>query len=370
MGRNCVIVGFHVGWTLTAIGLSVPASRVVDLGTEPTFQHWCTNLALRPNSDAAHLAKLFHQPQKTSYDRRWPTLLVRKPVIKPYATNSDDIFAECIYTAGYWRAVCPNILLRRIQKDVFALKSSYVVGCGPAPDDDECTLLETVRVHTRRHWVEKGKNATKESSGINLAESESFFDLLTDTAEAVRLGAKYDTGLQPVAKWSSTLTLYQSLEKDDRTFEPVAWNEERVATAVNMQAPSIRLADDPDQMIPWINHHTETPYAVLRELDKARVAKFDISENARRLIASFIDLAFDEERMQWARTGGTKDVTAGVPGAEARAEQGPPATQASTAAAASASTSASASAPAPSQPECKSPRSAALEPEQLPLQNA
>jgi len=117
---------------------------------------------------------------------------------------------------------------------------------------------------------------TKESSGINLAESESFFDLLTDTAEAVRLGAKYDTGLQPVAKWSSTLTLYQSLAKDDKTFEPVAWNEERVATAVNMQTPSIRLADDPDQMIPWICHHTETPYAVLSELNKARVAKFEI----------------------------------------------------------------------------------------------
>ena len=46
LGTNNVLVGFHAGWMLTAIGLALPASRVVDLGTEEVFQDWCGRLAL------------------------------------------------------------------------------------------------------------------------------------------------------------------------------------------------------------------------------------------------------------------------------------------------------------------------------------
>ena len=35
---NNVVVGWHVGWTLASIGVSLPASRVVNLGTEQSVQ--------------------------------------------------------------------------------------------------------------------------------------------------------------------------------------------------------------------------------------------------------------------------------------------------------------------------------------------
>ena len=34
LGNNNVVVGWHVGWTVTLIGVALPVSRVVDLGRE------------------------------------------------------------------------------------------------------------------------------------------------------------------------------------------------------------------------------------------------------------------------------------------------------------------------------------------------
>ena len=45
LGNNNVLVGFHLAWTLTALSLSVPASRAVDLGSEPVFQELSCRMA-------------------------------------------------------------------------------------------------------------------------------------------------------------------------------------------------------------------------------------------------------------------------------------------------------------------------------------
>ena len=39
LGCSNIIVGFNFGWTLAALNLVLPSHRVVDLGTEPEFQH-------------------------------------------------------------------------------------------------------------------------------------------------------------------------------------------------------------------------------------------------------------------------------------------------------------------------------------------
>ena len=41
LGCSNFIVGFNLGWTPAALNLVLPGHRVVDLGTEPVFQHWC-----------------------------------------------------------------------------------------------------------------------------------------------------------------------------------------------------------------------------------------------------------------------------------------------------------------------------------------
>ena len=47
LGCSNLIVGLNLGWTLAALNLVLPGHRVVDLGTEPVFQHWCRRLTVR-----------------------------------------------------------------------------------------------------------------------------------------------------------------------------------------------------------------------------------------------------------------------------------------------------------------------------------
>ena len=104
LGSINVVVGFHAGWMLTTIGLALPASRVVDLGTEELFQNWCCLLAM-PRASwigplGEHLINL--------YDRRLPAVLARQGV-ELYAAGHDDPLLEVIYTAAIWGLLAPRI---------------------------------------------------------------------------------------------------------------------------------------------------------------------------------------------------------------------------------------------------------------------
>ena len=47
LGRDILLVGFNVTWTLTALQLAVDAMCVVDIGLEPANQRWCCQLSQR-----------------------------------------------------------------------------------------------------------------------------------------------------------------------------------------------------------------------------------------------------------------------------------------------------------------------------------
>ena len=71
LGSSNIHVGFQVGWTLAAINLVFPGHLVVDLGTEPAFQSWCSrNLYRRPGWRNG-----FTENMINSYDRRIPAVL-------------------------------------------------------------------------------------------------------------------------------------------------------------------------------------------------------------------------------------------------------------------------------------------------------
>ena len=71
LGSKGVLVGFGLGWLLTAIRLPLPAFRVVELGLESAYQQFVRTLAgSRPDLDG-----FFRVPMRVGYDRRWPAVL-------------------------------------------------------------------------------------------------------------------------------------------------------------------------------------------------------------------------------------------------------------------------------------------------------
>ena len=47
IGCSNFIVGFYLGWTLSALNLALPGHCVVILDTELAFQYWCRSLTER-----------------------------------------------------------------------------------------------------------------------------------------------------------------------------------------------------------------------------------------------------------------------------------------------------------------------------------
>lgn len=67
LGSNNQLVEFNVAWTLTALLLPLPESRVVELGAETSYQLLLQQLAQKSQTFSL---KLF-LPQSVPYDRRW-----------------------------------------------------------------------------------------------------------------------------------------------------------------------------------------------------------------------------------------------------------------------------------------------------------
>ena len=65
-----IIVGFNLGYTLAALKLVLIGKRVVDIGTEPVFQHWCRMLTVRRSG----WRDVFIENMVNSYDRRIPSM--------------------------------------------------------------------------------------------------------------------------------------------------------------------------------------------------------------------------------------------------------------------------------------------------------
>ena len=108
LGNKKVLVGFHVGWILTAIELVLPASCVIDLGLEENFQRFCQDLA----SERPGWKDVLIEHLALSYDPRWPAVLFREH-LELYQIDKDDMYSEVVYFAGLWNLLGPRILERR-----------------------------------------------------------------------------------------------------------------------------------------------------------------------------------------------------------------------------------------------------------------
>ena len=113
LGSNNVVVGWHVGWTLASIGVSLPASRVVDLGTEKSVQWWCREMV---EADPHWKNFFVQQHLVTSVDRRLPAMLRGFELNTP---RRDDVVAESIYTAAVWQTVAKVVSDHRMLPDVY-----------------------------------------------------------------------------------------------------------------------------------------------------------------------------------------------------------------------------------------------------------
>ena len=136
LGRNYVLVGFYLGWPLTALSLALPASRVIILGTEDAFQLLCVKLA------EGNLAfkKYITEPLATSLDGRIPAVLFRGG-FDLYSTAKYDPLAEACYIAALWCALEPRIRPHRARAAVYRLKCCYLVGSDEGPRAEKAGAL-------------------------------------------------------------------------------------------------------------------------------------------------------------------------------------------------------------------------------------
>ena len=90
-----VLVGFNISWILTALQLTVDATRVVDIGLEPSYQRWCGQLTQR----ARQYSDLLVQNLRVPYDSRWPAILYGYSM-ELSVNGRDDSFRDTYYTAA------------------------------------------------------------------------------------------------------------------------------------------------------------------------------------------------------------------------------------------------------------------------------
>ena len=96
LGKRNFIVGFNVGWTLAALNLVLPGHRVIDLGTEDSFQFLCQKMAeLNRN-----YRDLFIGNMRNSYDRRIPAVLFGDGINLCPVEGEVDPYRETYYTSA------------------------------------------------------------------------------------------------------------------------------------------------------------------------------------------------------------------------------------------------------------------------------
>ena len=129
-------VGFHLGWTLTALSLALFASRVVDIGTEDFYQKLCIAMASR----LFRWNQLINEQLINYLDRRIPAVLFRDG-IDLYRKDSDDIYSEIYYTAAILNIVKPRISEHRMRMAIHRIKTAYCIGVGEGITTEEEPLL-------------------------------------------------------------------------------------------------------------------------------------------------------------------------------------------------------------------------------------
>ena len=117
LGNNNALVRFHLGWTLTALNLSLPACRVVDLGAEEAYQLLCFKMA----SSSSEWKTFLFERLANSLDRRILAVLSQGG-IDLYPKGQHDLIKEAYYTATICNIVKPAIAVQRLRASTYRRK--------------------------------------------------------------------------------------------------------------------------------------------------------------------------------------------------------------------------------------------------------
>ena len=255
LAANNVLVGFHVGWTLAALELVLPATRVVDLGTEDAFQVWCRHMAAQlPGWKETLVEHLIN-----SYDRRLPAVLFKGGIeLRP--AGNDDALRETYYTAALWEAVVEEIADLRARPDVYHIKGATPVGAGTG-----VTVAEGAMLFQHRNLVAR-------ADAPDIAELKCEPAKLAEVLEASPvdtllwgLDMENDRFLQQcvelAAEGARTLKRIKPWSADFGT------HGERCQIAVQVALPSLAVTASANLLLPWINHSSNLTVAELRSIN-------------------------------------------------------------------------------------------------------
>ena len=288
LGNNNVLIGVHVSWILRALSLALPASRVIDLGTDEAFQRLCLKMAEVHSSWNKHIA----EPLATSLDRRIPAVLFRSG-LDLYPKAQYDPLAEAYYTAALWCVVEPRIRMQRARAAVYRLKCCYLVGTDEGLRDEDIEALgQTVSL------VESKRLPPVTSLQLDQRDVLA----LLDTAQAPDFGWHGDHLEFLKQCFELSLELGQKAPRCAKNGREYGQGFERCLAAVSIALPS-RLVSMPARLfIPWVNHQGTNTSLEHRRLDLTRR---DLQPTtARRLLSCWLDFSYQPGLLALAQRDG------------------------------------------------------------------
>ncbi len=284
LGCSNFVVGFNLGWTLTALNLVLPGHRVMDLGTEPAFQHWCRRLTVRRSGwrDA------FIENMVNSYDRRIPAMFYDIDLCS--TPGEVDPIRELYYTAAIWNIIQKQTKAIRELPEVHKIKMLVPVGSGDAvqPEDDimfKNQILLTL-VEGRPPATELKATASEVLALLHEAPLDGI-GWHGDQAEFLK------KCMEMVVEWANL-----SLQCDSYISEYGKY-QERCQFAVNLALPSRRVEGDAGLMTRMINHHSG---ATLQDMRGINLNEPEIRTYAGpRLFTCWLDFGLRREMIKTAQ---------------------------------------------------------------------
>ena len=278
LGSNNVLVGFNLGWTLAALGLVLPGSHVIDIGTEEAFQSWCRSLSgLQKGWPGVLVEHMIN-----SYDRRIPAVLLNLNI---YPEGQVDVWYEAFYTASVWNVIAIQVADARARLDVHTVKLMVPVGSGTAPTVDEEVYLT----------IEMDLTSIQSLPGLN--------QLAANPAELVAMVVS--TPVSKMRRHGSEAELQNFIDQcramvveyQPRVQWPPSFRSDfgdhnlRNQMAVNLALPSHFTMEDPFLMTLLINHHTG---ASIKELQSIDLGNKEISTPiGRRCLTIWLDFGLN-----------------------------------------------------------------------------
>ena len=282
LGCNNFVVGFNIGWTLAALNLVLPGHRVVDIGTENSFQFLCQQMA-ELNRD---FRNMFVNDMANSYDRRIPATLFGNG-LDLYPDELVDPIRELYYTSAIWNVLANRVKGHRERLDVDKIKKIVPVGAGTTPTVEEeellCNNVSLIRCTVDN--VHPGFKCTPAEvlEILDVSPIQNFEwkgehqEFLNQCVEFMRLWLT-----------SSAWNEWNNFSWSDSYGD---WSQRR-KFAVNLSIPSRVVNNRVSLMVDCINHHTGTSIKQLREYSKRHFAYNPMkSYVGQRLFTIWMDFA-------------------------------------------------------------------------------